>query len=246
MYSEQNRALSYAIAASIVLHGMLLFGIALRDRPRPGESQMPSIFARLVESPAAAPAAAPPAQSAPATPPSRAKPAAPKRLARQAPAPTPQPAAEAALEEAPVGEAPAESIRHEPPVPQAIAGAGDAAAVISAPATASPGAPPGEPAVDPGSLERYRLQLKVVAARYKRYPRTATDNNWKGVVALRVVMDPGGQLAALTVTKTSGHDVLDRQAQEMFRNAAADVPVPPVLRGKQFAVEVAVDYYLTE
>jgi hypothetical protein len=32
----------------------------------------------------------------------------------------------------------------------------------------------------------------------------------------------------------------------MFRNAAADVPVPPVLRGKQFAVEVAVDYYLTE
>jgi hypothetical protein len=24
------------------------------------------------------------------------------------------------------------------------------------------------------------------------------------------------------------------------------VPVPPVLRGKQFAVDVAVDYYLTE
>ena len=51
---------------------------------------------------------------------------------------------------------------------------------------------------------------------------------------------------ALTVTKTSGHEVLDRQAQEMFRSAAADVPVPPVLRGKQFAVDVAVDYYFTD
>jgi hypothetical protein len=32
----------------------------------------------------------------------------------------------------------------------------------------------------------------------------------------------------------------------MFRNAAADVPVPPVLRGKQFAVDLAVDYYFTD
>ena len=107
-------------------------------------------------------------------------------------------------------------------------------------------APFSSPAVDPGSLERYRLELKVVAAKYKRYPRTATDNNWKGVVALRVVVGPSGQLASLSVTKTSGHEVLDRQAQEMFRSAAADVPVPPVLRGKQFAVDVAVDYYFTE
>src|SRR5436189_122816 len=134
MYSEENRALNYAIAASIVLHGVLLFGIAQRDRPRPGESQIPSILARVVESPPAAPAAA------------------------------------------------------------------------------TAGAPPGDTAVDPGSLERYRLELKLVAAKHKRYPRMATDNNWKGVVALRVVVGPSGQLASLTVMKTSGHEVLDRQA----------------------------------
>jgi TonB family protein len=61
-----------------------------------------------------------------------------------------------------------------------------------------------------------------------------------------MVVAPSGQVASLLITKTSGHEVLDRQAQEMFRSAAADVPVPPVLRGKQFAVDVAVDYYLTE
>lgn len=246
MHSEENRALRYAIAASIVLHGVLLFGIAQRDRARPSESQMPSILARLVESPAAAPAAEPPAQSTPAKPLPRARPAAPRRLAQPAPAPTPQPAAEPAIERAPVAEMPVEAISPEPPATLAHSSAGDAAATTAAPGAASAGAPPAEPAVDPGSLERYRLQLKVVAAKYKRYPRMATDNNWKGVVALRVVVGPSGQLAALTVTKTSGHEVLDRQAQEMFRSAAADVPVPPVLRGKQFAVDVAVDYYFTD
>ena len=246
MYSEDNRALNYAIAASIVLHGVLLFGIAQRDRPRAAESQAPSILARLAESPAPAPAAEALSQPAPARQPPRARPERPKRLTKPAPAPTPQPAAEPAIEPAPVAEAPAETISLEPPAPPAPAKAGEATASTAAPAAASAGAPPAEPAADPGSLERYRLELKVVAAKYKRYPRMATDNNWKGVVALRVVVGPSGQLAALNVTKTSGHEVLDRQAQEMFRSAAADVPVPPVLRGKQFAVDVAVDYYFTE
>ena len=246
MYSEENRALNYAMAASIVLHGVLLFGIAQRDRPRLAESPMPSILARLAESPSPTPAAESLLQSAPARQLPRARPEAPKRLAKPAPAPTPQPAAEAAVEPALVAEAPAESIPLDSPAPPAPAKTGEATASIAAPAAASAGVPPADPAVDPGSLERYRLELKLVAAKYKRYPRTATDNNWKGVVALRVVVGPSGQLASLAVTKTSGHEVLDRQAQEMFRSAAADVPVPPVLRGKQFAVDVAVDYYFTD
>jgi protein TonB len=246
MFSEENRALNYAIAASIVLHGVLLFGIAQRDRPRSAESPMPSILARLAESPVPAPAAQSFAQSAPARQPPRARPETPKRLAKPAPAPTPQPAAEPAVEPAPAAEAPAETISLEPPAQSAPAKAGEATASTAAPAAASAGAPPADAAVDLGSLERYRLELKVVAAKYKRYPRMATDNNWKGVVALRVVVGPSGQLASLIVTKTSGHEVLDRQAQEMFRSAAADVPVPPVLRGKPFAVDVAVDYYFTD
>lgn len=246
MYSEENRALHYAIAASIVLHGVLLFGIAQRDRPRPGESQMPSILARLVESPPAAPIADSPSPPVPAKSPPSAKSAAPKRLTRPAPTPTPQPITEPAAPEAAVAETPVESISPQPPMPQSEARGAEPAASTAAPAAAIAGAPPGDTAVDPGSLERYRLELKLVAAKYKRYPRMATDNNWKGVVALRVVVGPSGQLTSLTVMKTSGHEVLDRQAQEMFRSAAADVPVPPVLRGKQFAVDVAVDYYLTD
>ena len=246
MYREQNRALNYAIAASILLHGVALFGIAQRDRPRLAEARMPSILARLVEAPAAAPVAEPLSSPAPAKSPPRGKSAAPKRLTQPAPAPTPQSALEPAAEESPVAETPVESIAPSSPSPQTSAKDGETAPSVAEAAATVAGAPPAEPAFDPGSLERYRLQLKTVAARYKRYPRMASDNNWKGVVALRVVVGPSGQVSSLTVTKTSGHEVLDRQAQEMFRSAAADVPVPPVLRGKQFAVDVAVDYYLTD
>ena len=241
MYSEENRALKYAIAASIVLHGVLLFGVSQRDRTRVGESQMPSILARLVESPPPVPAAEPLRRSAPVKPPQQTKPAAPKRLAQPAPAPISEPAAEPAAEEAPIAEP-----RTEPGPELAAPQEEKPGNPVGAETAMAAPAPAAAPADDPGSLEKYRLQLKVVAAKYKRYPRMATDNNWKGVVALRMVVGPSGQVASLTVTKTSGHEVLDRQAQEMFRHAAADVPVPPVLRGKQFAVDVAVDYYFTD
>ena len=249
MSSEENRALRYAVAASIVLHGALLFGLSQRDRPRLAENEFPPLLARLAAAPATAPASAPmaaaepPRESQPLKREVRPKPAAPKRVAKPAPVPSPQPAAEPAAQEAPVARAPTESTP-ERPAPQETArieestGTG-AAAVSEAPAAAAA-------AEDPGSLEKYRLQLKVVAAKYKRYPRLANDNDWKGLVALRMIVAPSGEVASLTVTKTSGYDVLDRQAREMFMKAAADVPVPQVLRGKQFSVDVAVDYYLTD
>jgi protein TonB len=239
MYSEQNRAFNYAVLASIVLHGMLLFGISERERAPPVEPRAP-IIARLVELPVAAPAAAVvPPQVEPVKPRPQPKPARRKPVAKAEPLAPPEPAPEAsppspALEVASPTEAEASEA---PPV---LARADPGPAVPAAPTPAA------EPAEDPGSLEKYRLQLYAVAPKYKHYPRIATDNNWKGLVALRMVMAPSGRIAWMTVTKTSGYDVLDQQALEMFRKAAEVVPVPPILRGKQFAVDVAADYYLTD
>ena len=244
MSSEENRALRYAVAASIVLHGAALFGLSQRDRPRLADASLPPILARLVEPSAAAPAITPAPQSRPVKREPRARTAPPKRSAKPAPAPAPQPVSEPAVEEAPVAQTPTGTITPQPAASQEIAGVekSSGTAEASVPA-ASPAAVAAE---DPGSLEKYRLQLKLVAAKYKRYPRVANDNDWKGLVALRMVVAPSGELASLAVTKTSGYDVLDRQAQEMFRKAAADVPVPPAVRGKQFSVDVAVEYYLTD
>ena len=65
-------------------------------------------------------------------------------------------------------------------------------------------------------------------------------------MSLRIVFNPSGRIASLRVTKTSGYEVLDKQAVEMYRNAAAAVPVPPGLRGKEFEIEVAAAYELKD
>ena len=76
------------------------------------------------------------------------------------------------------------------------------------------------------------------------YPAAAKDNNWEGVVVLRMVVAPSGAIASLGVQKSSGYRVLDQQAIEMFRKASTAVPIPAALRGKEFAVEqLAVNYY---
>ena len=234
MYREQNRAFSYAVLASIVLHGMALFGLPLRSPALlPTEPQVPILVARIAEPPApvATPAPAPAVEPPPVA---RQKPKpAPRRVEKSDP--TPQPKAKPAppvVEPAPA--APPPVIARAEPAPPA-----------PAPAPVQP-EPPAEPSLDPRSIAEYRLQIIGAAPRYKRYPPVARENNWEGLVALRMEFGSNGRLAALSVTRTSGYDVLDKQAAEMFRNAVQAVPVPPLLRGKEFAVEVAAVYGLRD
>lgn len=239
MYSEQNRAFSYAVLASIVLHGMLLFGVSQRERPRPPEPQMP-IVARLVEPPP--PARAPAKPEAARVIPPEVRPPSVER-----PKPRPKAKAEAAKPVAKAAPAPLQEPA-PPPEPPPAAAQAPAAPERAPPApTARIEQEPSvaEPMLDPSSVAQYRLQIIGAAPRYKRYPRVARENNWEGLVALRMVFAPNGRLASLSVTKTSGYDVLDKQAAEMFRNAADAVPVPPLLRGKEFSVDVAAVYGLT-
>jgi protein TonB len=236
MYREQNRAFSYAVLASIVLHGMALFGLPLRSPPLlPTEPQVPILVARIAEPPASAPdpVLIPPEVKSP-SPIQRQKPK-PRPRTVEKPDPMPLPKAEPAppiVEPAPA--APPPVIARAEPAPPA-----------AAPAPVQP-EPPSEASLDPRSIAEYRLQIIGAAPRYKRYPPVARENNWEGLVALRMEFGSNGRLATLSVTRTSGYDVLDKQAAEMFRNAAQAVPVPPLLRGKEFAVEVAAVYGLRD
>jgi periplasmic protein TonB len=245
MNSDPNRAFSYAVIASLVLHGLLLFGISQRERARAPDPQIP-IIARLVEPAAPAPvAAAAPAQSEPAKPRPRAKPAAPKPLAREEPAPVPQtePAAAAAAAAAASEEPPLLPMEPTAPAPAPVA---PPAIASVAPAAQAPVPPAAQALADPGSLAQYRLLLISAASKYKRYPRIAMDNNWEGDVVVRMAVGANGRLAALTIQSSSGHAVLDQQALEMFKKASAAVQVPPALRGKEFVFEVRAIYNLTD
>ena len=99
---------------------------------------------------------------------------------------------------------------------------------------------------DTGSLAQFRQQLIGVAVRYKRYPRVALDNAWEGDVVVRVEIGASGSVAAVSVRSSSGHEVLDAQALDMFKKAAPQVPVPTALRGKDFSVDVRAIYSLKD
>ena len=242
MYSEQNRVFSFAVLASIVLHGMMLFGLSHRSRALPPPEPQVPIVARIAEPPAAPPALAPAptvtSSEVQPTPKPRPKPRARKPVEKATPKPQPAPQPPRVVE-APKGPEPA------PAAPPVIART-DPAPAAPAPAPSAQSVEPVQITPDPRSLAEYRKQIMSAAPRYKRYPPVARENNWEGLVRLRMVFSANGQLASLSVTKTSGHDVLDKQAAEMFTNAVEAVPVPPLLRGKEFAVDVAALYGLKD
>jgi protein TonB len=228
-----QRVLTYAIGASLALHVALL---GLRaPRTHPPLSPPAPLVAHLMEE--ERPAAPPPVvEPRPAPQPpkvERPKPAPKPKIARPEPAPPKPSALTVAPEPAPL-EVPAPAIEPAPapaPPPQAP--------VASAPAT--PAAP------DPATLiARYRHQFIGAAARYKRYPLAARDNGWEGDVVVRLEIGANGELAEMKIQRSSGHEVLDEQALEMFRLAAPQVPLPAALLGRAFAFDVRAVYSLRD
>ncbi|MGW8268829.1 MAG: energy transducer TonB [Burkholderiales bacterium] len=100
--------------------------------------------------------------------------------------------------------------------------------------------------IDEDLLARYRLQLISAARRYKRYPRAALDNQWEGAAEVAMVIGDNGRIREVTISKSSGHEVLDRQAIDMFRKAKPLVPIPTGLRGREFRVTLKAIYSLRD
>jgi len=226
------RALAIALAASILLH-VLLFVVLPRARELTAllpPDPLP-LIARLVgEAPDAKPEPVPEVpKPAAARPPER------TRVLQRAP--EPPPVAVPSLAPSPLG-APAPA-----PAPEAA----PPPAVVPAPASSSAAPePPAPPALDRGAIDRYRDGVTLQAARYKTYPRVAIDNNWEGEVRVRMSIGPDGRIASLTVVHSSGHEVLDRQALKMFRDARPLVPLPAALRGRAFDLELRAVYRLDD
>jgi protein TonB len=214
----QNRRLHFAIAASLALHAVVFLAVSERRHPaRPAESSPGPIEARLAEPP-------PPAAEPEASPPVAQK--------KSLPVATPQ-------TKPPAAEAPARI-----PAPEASTAEATPSPAVARSEPAPPAAP-GTAAADPGTLGQYRLQLIAAARRYKRYPPLARENSWEGNVVVGVAIAASGA-AEVKIKNSSGYQILDRQALEMFRQATQAVPVPPALRGKEFAFEVRAVYGLQD
>ena len=238
---SDNRAFGYAIAASLALHALLLFALPdLVDTARRAASIPPQIIARLMEpEPAPAPVPVPPVEQAAPQPPVEKKAAKPRpapKMSVERPAPRaepPAPPAPAPVVPAPVPAPPVAAVEPRPvPAPPAQA-------------TAPPPPPAPSPAPEALSRDQYRVQLIDEARRHKRYPPLARENNWQGDVRVGVAVGANGR-PTVTLKGSSGYEVLDRQALEMFTQAARAVPVPPELRGREFALELRAVYGLED
>ena len=244
---NRNRAFHYAVVVSLALHALLLFALPdLVDTARRAASIPPQIIARLMEpEPAPAPVPAPPAPEKPAaareTPPAR-KPEAAKPIPRVA-KPLPQPEASIVQEIRPEPAAPSSAPAPPAPAVPPVA-ALDPQPASPAPSTATPAAP-AQPPAEMLSRDQYRVLLIDEARRHKRYPPLARENNWQGDVRVAVAVAANGR-PTVTLRGSSGYEVLDRQALEMFTQAARAVPIPPALRGKEFALEVRAVYGLED
>ena len=100
--------------------------------------------------------------------------------------------------------------------------------------------------IDADGLRQYRLALAKEARRYKRYPALARERNWEGVVAVTISIPMPGAQPLVGLGKSSGHDILDRQALEMIGQAVLATSLPESLRGKAVSVSLPVRYSLDE
>lgn len=256
-----RRALEYAIAASLALHGLALLSLpllpSLMMEPPPTE---PPLEARLMPArpvqptvtapPAPAPEQSPPTPKPPPPPPRRVAkkaPPAPKRAHRSAPKrvhqPVRQPVLEAAPTRAPEPPAPKSVVTAPPPPPPPPA----APTPVATPAPAAVPAARAAPPPDTASLvAQYRAEIISRAKRYKRYPRFARDNGWEGKVDVRMEIGADGSIASLRVARGTGYSILDQQALEMVRRAKPDASIPQGLRGKAFGIDVPVIFSLRD
>lgn len=152
----------------------------------------------------------------------------------------------------------ARSAAAEQPV-AAVAFARPAPTVMAEQAAASPGAAAADtargvaPAVagegegaDADGLRAYRIGLAREARAHRRYPPLARERGWTGTAEVRVDVSPGGQPWQVLLARSSGHDILDREAVLLMRNAAATTVLPDSLRGREFAVRMPVTFDIAE
>jgi protein TonB len=108
-------------------------------------------------------------------------------------------------------------------------------------------APP-RPVVDREALlARYMRSLAELIGRERVYPPQARLRGWEGAVTLRLRLDADGALRDAAVARSSGREVLDRQALAMVQGVDAWPQPPEALRsGEAFSVLMPVVFRLED
>jgi protein TonB len=95
-------------------------------------------------------------------------------------------------------------------------------------------------------LGQYRLNVARSARQFKVYPSLAREKGWEGVVHVSVAMLIGLERPVVSLGRSSGYGVLDRQALEMVEQAVNLAILPEGMRGSNMTVSMPVEYRLAD
>ncbi|WP_457599831.1 TonB family protein [Hydrogenivirga sp.] len=68
--------------------------------------------------------------------------------------------------------------------------------------------------------------IREIVERYLTYPPVARRMGWEGTVVVRFVLTPSGVVEEENIEKSSGHEILDRNALRVVRIASREFPRP--------------------
>lgn len=98
----------------------------------------------------------------------------------------------------------------------------------------------------PDGVRQYRLNLAREARRFKRFPQLARDRGWEGAVVVVVSTVAGMPVPQVSLSNSSGYELLDREALELVAQAINTAALPESLRNSPFALTLPIHYRLND
>lgn len=90
----------------------------------------------------------------------------------------------------------------------------------------------------------YADRLARAIAQHKQYPRVAQMRGWQGETIVDLKLDSNGGVLGTRIERSSGFEVLDKQALEMVKKAAPFPAPPEILKSDVFNIQVPVSFKL--
>lgn len=258
--SSQRRCLLQALAVSLAAHGLLLLSVLapLRVRLEAPATAIQAVLnspgrengrARLPQQPA--PVGRDRASVERQKFLSPAQPVMPEKAVAKKEVPAPVPSSPLAVAEPAAASAVVPSST-PPVVPEsgaagsAMSGASSASGNVSQRAGSPAGAASASArdGVSADDLRSYRMSLALAAKRFKRYPALARERGWEGTAEVALEVRALLPVPAVTLVKSSGHDLLDEQAVAMMAQAAGSIFLPESLKGRDFRIVLPVKFGL--
>jgi protein TonB len=93
-------------------------------------------------------------------------------------------------------------------------------------------------------LLTYGQSISKEIKRHQNYPPWAQRQRWEGTAEVLLQVAADGKVTGVMLGKSSGHDILDKEALDMVRRASPLPQAPADLRGRARVVTVPIVFKL--